>query len=71
MADLETDCPECSGAGFFGNSGPIVEKLCDFCKGTGVLVEGQAYRFLPKKPVALALSADGKTRSEESAEDVA
>jgi len=35
----ETICQECSGAGFYGGNGPIVETICAFCKGTGVLVE--------------------------------
>jgi DnaJ-class molecular chaperone len=35
----ETICQECSGAGFYGGNGPIVETICAFCNGTGVLVE--------------------------------
>ncbi len=43
----ETTCPECLGSGFFGDNGPIVHSQCGLCKGTGVLVEGSAYRHLP------------------------
>lgn len=32
----EVDCPECRGAGFFGN-GPVSE-ACGLCGGTGVLI---------------------------------
>jgi DnaJ-class molecular chaperone len=35
----ETICQECSGAGFYGGNGPIVQTICSFCNGTGVLVE--------------------------------
>ncbi len=35
----ETTCLECSGAGFYGGNGPVVETICAFCNGTGVLVE--------------------------------
>lgn len=52
----ETRCPECSGAGFFGGNGPVVDSYCGFCKGTGVLVEEAPYRFvepaIPRKPIA-------------------
>jgi DnaJ-class molecular chaperone len=34
----ETICPECSGAGFFGDTGPTGER-CGHCNGNGVLVE--------------------------------
>lgn len=57
----EPDCPECSGAGFFG-SGPYVE-FCKHCGGLGVLNEGSAYRFLDRKDFGLAGSADGKADS--------
>ena len=46
----ETICPECSGAGFFGNNGPLAESTCGKCKGTGVLVDGSAYRHVPAIP---------------------
>jgi hypothetical protein len=58
MTDPETPCPECSGAGFFGNNGPIAETICGFCKGAGVLVEESAYRHLSepqRKPVGREL----------------
>lgn len=34
-----TPCPECNGAGFEGSTGPVVERLCEQCRGTGELPE--------------------------------
>lgn len=36
---FEIPCSECSGAGFHGGNGPTVERKCEACKGSGVLVE--------------------------------
>ena len=33
----EEPCPECGGAGFFGD-GPVVDS-CGYCMGTGVLID--------------------------------
>lgn len=44
----EVDCPECGGAGFFGN-GPNVY-LCHDCLGTGVLID-DTVMLPPRKPV--------------------
>ena len=38
----EIPCPECGGAGFFGD-GPIAE-TCDCCGGKGVLINEGAER---------------------------
>jgi hypothetical protein len=40
---------ECSGTGFFGGNGPTVERKCETCNGTGVLVEDGVER-LQRKP---------------------
>lgn len=46
---LESDCPECGGAGFFGN-GPI-GNYCTYCRGFGVLVDGRPYDLqIPAEP---------------------
>lgn len=46
---LESDCPECGGAGFFGN-GPI-GNTCSHCRGFGVLRDGRPYDLqLPEAP---------------------
>ena len=51
----EIDCTECGGAGFFGN-GPNVDP-CDYCGGTGVLIDGSRLLFACK-PVGRALTSD-------------
>ena len=47
----EVDCPECGGAGFFGN-GPIVDP-CGHCGGTGVLIDATVM-LPPRKPIRRA-----------------
>src|SRR5260370_18637541 len=44
----EVECPECGGAGFFGN-GPVVEP-CYHCRGTGVLINESVF-LEPRKPM--------------------
>ena len=51
---LETDCPECGGAGFFGN-GPYVDP-CDYCRGTGVLIN-ESVLLSARKPVRRATAS--------------
>jgi len=48
----ESDCPECGGAGFFGN-GPIVDP-CGYCGGTGVLID-DSRMLSPRKPIRRAI----------------
>jgi DnaJ-class molecular chaperone len=46
----EVPCPECGGAGFFGN-GPVVEP-CDICRGKGVLInESVTLKRVRRKPI--------------------
>jgi DnaJ-class molecular chaperone len=46
----ETPCPECGGAGFFGD-GPIVD-ACDCCGGKGVLIDDSVtLTAVERKPV--------------------
>lgn len=57
---LESDCPECSGAGFFGN-GPIGNS-CSRCHGFGVLRDGRPYDLplpapIERKPMGRAENA--------------
>jgi hypothetical protein len=57
MPNPEIPCPECSGAGFFGDNGPVAESLCGFCRGTGVLINGGPYLHaepLQTKPITRA-----------------
>lgn len=68
--EMETQCPECSGAGFFGGNGPRVDVLCGKCKGTGVLIDGQPYRHVDKpefvrRPMSRADAIDAFERSQE------
>ena len=53
-AHPEVDCPECGGAGFFGN-GPYVVP-CEFCRGTGVLID-DSVSLLPRKPISRVSSS--------------
>jgi hypothetical protein len=47
----EVDCPECGGAGFFGD-GPFVES-CACCRGIGVLIDDTVIApRAERKPVA-------------------
>ena len=55
----EVDCPECGGAGFFGN-GPCVEP-CGPCGGTGVLINENVI-LQPRKPVRRAKSLERARR---------
>lgn len=48
----EVDCPECGGAGFFGN-GPNVDP-CGCCMGTGVLIDDTVL-LPPRKPARRAM----------------
>jgi DnaJ-class molecular chaperone len=50
----EVDCPECGGAGFFGN-GPQVDP-CDYCGGTGVLIDGSQL-LSARKPSGRAMTS--------------
>lgn len=59
---FEIPCPQCSGAGFFGNNGPRVERKCEACNGTGVLVEDGLVnvRPVPKSVFATMTKSEGK-----------
>jgi DnaJ-class molecular chaperone len=60
---FEIPCLECSGAGFFGGNGPQVERRCEACNGTGVLVEDGLVNVRPvPKSVFYSMTKDeGKT----------
>ena len=47
----EIDCPECGGAGFFGN-GPVAD-ACGCCGGTGVLINNSV-TLSARKPMRRA-----------------
>lgn len=59
---FETPCPECGGSGFFGGNGPQVERKCEACNGTGVLVEDGLVnvRPVPKSVFYLMRKDEGR-----------
>ena len=58
---FEITCQECSGAGFFGGNGPTVDRKCEACNGTGVLVEDGLVnvRPVPKSAFYSMTKAEG------------
>lgn len=54
-------CPECSGAGFFGGNGPVVESICGYCHGEGAVDMAEDVR--PRPPVrAYSVYSDDRNR---------
>ncbi len=60
---FEVSCLECSGSGFFGGNGPQVERKCEACNGTGVLVEDGLVNV---RPVPKSVFAFGRVSSHAS-----
>ena len=60
---FEITCLECGGAGFLGGNGPTVERKCEACNGTGVLVEDSFVnvRPVPKSVFATMTRVEGRT----------
>ncbi len=60
---FEIPCQQCGGAGFFGGNGPQVERKCEACNGTGVLVEDGLVnvRPVPKSCFATMTRAETQT----------
>jgi DnaJ-class molecular chaperone len=59
----EIPCLECSGAGFFGGNGPTVERKCEACNGTGVLVEDGLVNVRPVPKSVFATMTRVETRT--------
>jgi DnaJ-class molecular chaperone len=60
---FEIPCQQCSGSGFFGGNGPMVERKCEACDGNGVLVEDGLVnvRPVPKSVFATMTRAETQT----------
>jgi DnaJ-class molecular chaperone len=60
---FEIPCLECGGSGFFGGNGPTVERKCEACNGTGVLVEDGLVNVRPVPKSVFASMTRSETRT--------